>query len=773
MNRTNFPTVVFFLLVASLLGHAAWLMSGAGPERLRDVLGNLSFFPTCLLATALAWTLARRLTGQPQRAWRLFTAGLVSWSAGQALYTWLDLSGRSTFPSAADIGYLLLAPCMLLGVLHIWRSAPSRILALSFLLDVAIILTALGDVLWQVSIQRILALYAGQPFALGVAVAYPVSDLVLVALVLAMAVWQPRSLDRAQLGLLGGGLIMLFGAHTLYAHQAAQNAYHVGLPLDVLWSLAFTLFGAAAYVRLARPDPAPVSGPGPWSVQRRHRLNVMLPTAALALSYTVFFLAQSPRSSGRGPWLDPASLLVFALLFGRQVLAVMDNSRLNRDLEFQAEHDALTGLLNRSSLHENLAQRIQIAERQGNLVGVMFLDLDRMKQVNDAYGHAAGDQVLRHIAGRLSANTRSSDAVARFGGDEFVLAMTVDSREQLTQVAQRILGAVAQPILFGDTEFHITVSMGIAVCPGDSSDATAALHQADLAMYRAKATGKNTFSFYDPQDHATQRTQVQLEEQLRDALRHDTLELHYQPVVALPGAEVVGFEALLRWTSPTLGPVSPLTVVQLAEERALMPQLGAWVLSTAVQQLAVWRRAGHRVSVSVNVSATQFGLSGFVDEVTNILNHTGVPGEALVLELTESTLIQDAEASARKMRALRELGVRIALDDFGTGYSSLSYLRQLPVDFLKIDRSFVNILADGGDAFVRAIVTLAHAQGARVVAEGVEEAWQQDVLEGLDCDLGQGYFFARPLSADLAEATLSERATQPLQVPERATRQRE
>ncbi len=749
MNRTQHPTTLFILLLASLAVHLTWVLAGAPPQAWQAVLGNLSFFPSSLLAAALAWTLSRRLSGPARRAWAFYTAGLLCWAAGQGVYTWLDLTGASTFPSAADLGYLLLAPCFLLGALHIWQPAPSRTLALSFLLDVGIIITAIGTLIWHFSLQRILDAYAATPFALAVAVAYPVSDLGLLALVLSMAVWRPRGLDRAQLGLLGGGLAGLFAAHSLYAHQAAQGLYHLGTPLDLLWTLAFTAFGTAAYVRLATPGGTRFTT---WKLplQRRHRLNILLPALALALTYAVFLLAQ-----GRDALPGPVVTAAFALLFLRQLLAVLDNGRLADTLAFQAGHDALTGLLNRSSLHEELDRRIQSAQRQGLLVGVMFMDLDRMKYVNDAYGHAAGDEVLRHIAGRLRDSTRASDDIARFGGDEFVLTMTVRDTRQLTQVARRLLTAVAQPVQFGGASFHVTASVGVAVCPADSADAATALHQADLAMYRAKAAGKNVFRFYDAQDHAAQREQVQLETHLREALREGALDLHYQPIVSLAGGTLVGFEALLRWDSPLLGPVPPLTVVRLAEERAMMPELGAWVLSRAVQQIADWRRGGQTdLTVSVNVSASQFGLSAFVEQVTATLDRHGVPGEALVLELTESTLIQDAAASAQKMRDLRALGVRIALDDFGTGYSSLSYLRQLPVDVLKIDRSFVSILGDGGDGFVRAIVTLAHDQGVRVVAEGVEEAWQRDTLEALHCDLGQGYLFSRPLPAAQAQALL-------------------
>ncbi|WP_221090744.1 putative bifunctional diguanylate cyclase/phosphodiesterase [Deinococcus aquaedulcis] len=763
MNRWRQPHLLFGALMASALLHAGWVATGAQPAALRPVLGNLIFFAPCLLAAALSWTLSRRVAGQTRRAWVLFTAGLLCWAAGQVAYAWLDLSGASPFPSLADVGYLLLAPCFFLGALHIWQPLPSRLLALGFVLDVALIVLALGTALWASSVAPVLTLYAGQPFALAVAMAYPLSDLVVVALALVAAVWQPRGLGQMQLVLLGSGLAVLCVAHTVYAQQAARGAYLLGAPLDLLWPLAFVAFGSAAYVHLVARDPQALSSmPLPLSAARRHRLNV-LPSLALTLPYAVFFLGPGLQG-GHALWR--AAPLLLALLFVRQVLALVDTGRLHRTLERQARHDALTGLLNRSAVHEALTHCIQAAQAQGQVVGVMFLDLDRLKHINDAWGHAAGDQMLRQFAQRLRASTRAADIVGRFGGDEFVVVAIAQDQQRLQALAQRLLRGVRQPVELMGQHLELTASVGVAVCPSDAVDAATALHQADLAMYRAKAMGRNALAFYDARDHAAQLQQIQLEEELRAALASGALELHYQPIVALPGGELRGVEALLRWTSPSLGPVSPLKTVQLAEERGLMPQLGAWVLAEAVRQVGEWRRdAAPTLTVSVNVSASQFGLGDFVDGVVQTLARHGVPGEAVMLELTESTLIQDAQASAQKMRALRELGVRIALDDFGTGYSSLSYLRQLPVDVLKIDRSFVHTLNEGNDAFVRAIVTLGQAQGAQVVIEGIEAPAQAAAAAALGCELGQGYHFARPLSAAQLEARLSAPQWPPAEPP--------
>ncbi|MFC6663558.1 putative bifunctional diguanylate cyclase/phosphodiesterase [Deinococcus multiflagellatus] len=609
MNRWRQPHLLFGALLISALLHAGWVGTGAQPAALRPVLGNLIFFAPCLLAAALGWTLSRRVGGQTRRAWTLFTAGLLCWAAGQVAYVWLDLTGASPFPSLADVGYLLLAPCFFLGALHIWQPLPSRLLALGLALDVALIVLALGTALWASLVAPVLTLYAGHPFALAVAVAYPLSDLVVVALALVAAVWQPRGLGQMQLALLGGGLAVLCVAHTVYAQQAARGAYLVGGPLDLLWPLAFVAFGSAAYVRLAARDPQALSS-APLSATRRHRLNV-LPSLALTLPYAVFFLGPGLQG-GHALWR--AAPLLLALLFVRQVLALIDTGRLQRTLERQARHDALTGLLNRSAVHEALTHCIQVAQAQGQVVGVMFLDLDRLKHINDAWGHAAGDQMLRQFAQRLRASTRAADVVGRFGGDEFVVVAIAQDQPRLQALAQRLLLGVRQPVELMGQRLELTASVGVAVCPGDAVDAAAALHQADLAMYRAKAMGRNALAFYDAHDHAAQMQQIQLEEELRAALASGALELHYQPIVALPGGQLRGVEALLRWTSPALGPVSPLKTVQLAEERGLMPQLGAWVLAEAVRQVGQWRRqAAPSLTVSVNVSASQFGLGDFVE----------------------------------------------------------------------------------------------------------------------------------------------------------------
>lgn len=738
------PATLLLALLMVTFAHTAWILSGAHPDHLRVLLGNLIFFPICLLAAGLTFSLSRRLTGRPRRTWQLFTAGILSWGFGQVIYTALDLTGRLTFPSLADLGYLLLIPCFLAGLLFLPRARHSRLQSLSLLLDVAIIVVAVGDVLWHSHLQALFNGYAGDAFSLLIGMAYPAFDLLLIAVLVTLLVWRPRELASPQMAFLGAGLTLFFAADNLYTFASVQGIYHVTHPMDSLWTFGITSFGVAAYVGLVHPrlPRADARADGPWP------LHLFVPSTALILAYSAFFLTHTILDA---PLVDRSMIIVSLLVVIRQFLSLLDNRRLTQALSHQAQHDPLTGLLNRSSVHLELNQKIQAAQQRRAFVGVLFVDLDGMKYVNDAFAHAVGDQVLLEVAHRLRRTTRPADTIARLGGDEFLVAVDVDDTQQLTGIAQRLRTAVAAPIQANGHALHVTASIGIVICPVDAQDAAVALHYADLAMYQAKTRGKNRVCFYNPEHHESQLRRTQLEEHLRDALKQDALELHYQPIVQLPQASPVGFEALLRWHSPTLGPVSPLSMVQVAEERGLMPELGAWVLNHALQHAKVWRQHHAGLYVSVNVSATQFALADFVQQVQGALDLHQVPGEVLVLELTESTLIGDADASVLKMRALKELGVRIALDDFGTGYSSLSYLRQLPVDLLKIDQSFIRTLRDGGASFVRAIVTLAHDQGVIVVAEGVEEAWQADVLSHLKCNLAQGYLFAKPLPFSQAQ----------------------
>ena len=441
---------------------------------------------------------------------------------------------------------------------------------------------------------------------------------------------------------------------------------------------------------------------------------------------------------------------------------VTERVRYQAELEHQAKFDFLTGLANRSLLNDRLQRAIARAQRTGRLGAVLFLDLDRFKRINDSLGHVMGDRLLAEIGARLTRCVRSDDTVARTGGDEFVILLSDVAREDdVALVAQKLLGAVSSPLRLEGREFLVSTSIGISVFPKDGADAETLLKHADVALYRAKEAGRGRFAFFAMEMNERAVRYFDLENGLRGALERGEFLLHYQPIISLAGGAVTGAEALLRWRQPSGQIVSPADFIPVAEESGLIVPIGAWVLMTAAAQAAAWNgKGGTPLDVSVNVSARQFRDPGLVGVVREVLEITRLDPRRLKLEITESTVMHNAEEAVAVLRALKELGVHLSVDDFGTGYSSLSYLKRLPIDDLKIDRSFVrDIPGDADDvAITRAVIDLAHSMELEVVAEGVETAAQERFLRGEGCDRAQGYLFGRPVDADSFAKLLKKRS---------------
>jgi diguanylate cyclase (GGDEF)-like protein len=421
-------------------------------------------------------------------------------------------------------------------------------------------------------------------------------------------------------------------------------------------------------------------------------------------------------------------------------------------LAFQARHDTLTGLPNRLSFEERMKHALAGARRHKRSVGLLAVDLDRFKLVNDTLGHGVGDGLLKEVARRIERCVRETDIVARWGGDEFMVGLTeLSHKEDAALVAQKVLDVLKQPVPVQGHEPFVTATIGVSVYPEDGQDLAALVRNADRAMFRAKNQGRNNFEFYTPQDGDAAGQRLELECQLRGAIERGELTLHYQPQYELADFKLAGLEALLRWNHPALGSVPPATFIPIAEETGLIVPIGAWVLQEVCRQLAEWQRAGCRpLRVAVNVSTIQFDRPDFFDAVAGALKRMGISPSLLELEMTESLVMRNLSESALRMAKLRDLGISIAIDDFGTGYSSLSCLKRLPIDTLKIDQSFVRDLqAESGTLpVVQAIVSLACNFGMRTTAEGIETQSQLDALWAIGCDLGQGYFFAPALTVD-------------------------
>jgi diguanylate cyclase (GGDEF)-like protein/PAS domain S-box-containing protein len=441
-----------------------------------------------------------------------------------------------------------------------------------------------------------------------------------------------------------------------------------------------------------------------------------------------------------------------------QVEDITERKAIAERLEHAAIHDPLTGLPNRVLFMDRLEHALTVAARSRRRVGVVFLDLDRFKFVNDSYGHAAGDRLLVAVADRLRSALRPSDTVARFGGDEFVvLCEEVAGEEAALEIAGRMSDAVSRPVLLPEGEVFVTASLGVALSGTADDTAENLLRDADTAMYRAKDQGRARTEVFDERTHQRAVHQLRTGNDLHRALERREFQVHYQPVVDVPTGSVAGFEALVRWQHPTRGLILPGDFVALAEETGLIVPLGAWVLEEACRQVAAWQARmpddAPPLFISVNLSPRQLAEPTLPAETARILEHTGVDPASVWLEITESTLMHDAESAIGALRALRALGVHLSVDDFGTGYSSLSYLKRFPVEALKVDRSFVDGLGreSGDSAIVTAVITLAHALGLRAVAEGVETDIQLNELQMLGCDMAQGYLFSHPKPASQLE----------------------
>ena len=428
----------------------------------------------------------------------------------------------------------------------------------------------------------------------------------------------------------------------------------------------------------------------------------------------------------------------------------IERKRYQEQLEHQANYDALTGLPNRNLLLDRLKQAV-FAQRHMRSIAVVFIDLDHFKFINDSLGHNAGDKLLQHMAERLRSVVRDGDTVSRLGGDEFILILSDQHNEEIVfRAMQRIISKVGEPVVIDGQELCVTCSAGVSLHPQDGADVETLLKNADAAMYRAKEHGRNNFQFYTAEMNQLVNERVTLESSLRRALERNEFLLHYQPKLDLKSVGIVGVEALVRWQHPEWGLIPPDRFISIAEETGLILPIGEWVLRTACAQARAWQDQGlPPVIMSVNLSARQFRQEALFKAVARILSETGLRPDHLEMEITESMVMHNTEAAIAILKGLREIGVHLSVDDFGTGHSSLAYLKALPIEILKIDKSFVqDISGPGGKkdgVIAQAIISLGHSLKLKVIAEGVEEKAQLEFLKENHCDEAQGFLFSRPV----------------------------
>jgi len=436
------------------------------------------------------------------------------------------------------------------------------------------------------------------------------------------------------------------------------------------------------------------------------------------------------------------------------MMDVTDRKNLEQQLTHQALHDPLTKLANRALFRNRVEHAIAKLPRINSSLAVLFLDLDNFKAINDSMGHAAGDKLLVAAAERIQDCLRNTDTAARLGGDEFaILIESVHRNDEAVVIAERILDVFRQPFLIEDKEVYVRTSIGIAISSDENISGELLLRNADVAMYKAKTQGKGTYVVFEPHMHDALMQRIQLEEDLRRGIDACEFVIHYQPILNLADGKLLGMEALVRWQHPRFGLIPPMKFIPLAEETNLIVPLGEWILTQACCRMEKWRRQfsfGSDLSVTVNISIRQFQQRELTEIVKNALKKSGLPPGLLILEITESFMMQDTECTIRKLTELKELGIRLAIDDFGTGYSSLSYLQRFPVDILKIDRSFIEKISQNGEgnAVAKAIIMMGDSLKLKTIAEGIEHPEQIEALRELGCEAGQGFHFAHPLSEE-------------------------
>ncbi|MFF8399387.1 EAL domain-containing protein [Streptomyces sp. NPDC016172] len=766
-----------------LRGHAWWWFLAAGA-----VVITVYFLVTAPVRHLFSPVLAACATAailvgirwhrpRPSRSWYLIAAGMGLFAMADAFFGAYLVVGMVPFPSVADVLYLAAYPCFAAGLISLMAAWGSGV-RWGAVLDAGIITLGMSTLSWVFIFMPYLRGHLSA-LPLTVSLAYPLADLLLLGI-------------AAQLVLVSGVRLPTLGLFTLWvgATLAADALYYstlaaTGAPIaaDVsytLWMASYPLLGASAL----HPSMAGTTRLVPRSQERLSPARMTVLTLPALLGPALLIAdAGGVREQPMHVVAIASIVAVLTVLLVVRIMflarfaeaqahkararartaedALRQQTSLQQQLTHQAFHDALTGLANRALFFERLEHALSRPAAAQNTV-LLLIDLDHFKNINDSLGHPVGDELLITVGHRLLGAARRNDTVARMGGDEFAVLAEDLHEIPAGTYAQRFLDRFQEPFaLSGHRSVFITASIGVVPITEPATFHDAVRH-ADIALYAAKERGRNRAELFEPAMSQAQQSHARIAQDLRHALPRNELSVHYQPVIHLPTGQVTGVEALLRWQRGDRSPIPPEVFVPVAEETDLIRPIGTWVLREACRHGRHWHDTlprGEALSVAVNVSGQQLKDHRFPDTVRQVLHETGFPPTFLVLEITESTLVTDADTTSTHIRALRDLGVRISIDDFGTGYSSLAYLRDLPADIVKIDQSFV--LRGGSEAnksLIQAILHIAHALDLDVIAEGIETPHQAQRLHTLGCPHGQGFYYSPPLSPTALEAYLTTQA---------------
>ena len=720
-----------------LAGYLASLIV-RGPDRSSPLVGG--WVVAGFEMTAAALCLARGLTRRRGRGVALTLGfGLVMWSLGDfALTVESQGGGTPPTPSLADVFYLGFYPLAYVAAVIFMRGEVRRLSTPNWL-DGAVASLGTASACAAFMFERVLHLTGGNSAATATNLAYPIGDVLLLSLVVGgSTVMSGRR--KAPWLLMATGIAINTVGDTANLFGTSFGESRPGFIFNAIaWPTSMLVLSMSVWLRPRPLNPQTVRKPALF----------VIPGLSAACALVVLFVGNLHATSRLALGLATATLLLVGI---RLVVSVRGMRSLSQERRHQSVTDELTGLGNRRCLHTVLDAFFadyDVTASQPRSIAFLFLDLNHFKEINDTFGHPVGDKLLKQLGPRLSACLREDDLPIRLGGDEFVVVLVDGDADYATAVAQRLTDRLAEPFVLDTVRVHISASIGIALAPTDATDSASLLWCADVAMYRAKLTG-TPFAIYQP-DLDKSGNRLLLLDELRTAIDERQLVVHYQPQLDLRTGEIVAVESLLRWAHPRLGIVPPLEFIPLAEEAGLMGSITTLVLTDALAQCAAWRSAGHPLSVSVNISPTNLLDPRFTDLVRDLLESHQVPAEALVLEITETSVITHFDRSQSVIQELWDHGIVVSIDDFGAGFTSLAHLSSLAVKELKLDRIFIAALIGGDNGraldLVRATIDLGHALGLRIVAEGIEDYATLELLSDLGCDLGQGNFISKPKPA--------------------------
>jgi diguanylate cyclase (GGDEF)-like protein len=737
-SESSMVAMAYALLVALLLAYAISLVVRRGDQQWTWLDGWM----VCAFELAASvLCISRGIRNRPSRPVALsLGSALLMWSIGDVLLT-AESIGRSTAPSVsvADVFYLLFYPLAYVACVLLFQRGTYRINKPNWL-DGIVAGGGASALCAAFAFHSINHFTGGSTLSTTVNLAYPIGDFLLLLFVFGGSAVLSSNSTR-QWFLMASGLIVIVVGDTFNVFQASGQMSRFGSDINsVAWPLAILLMSASVwaprrFTNLLRPQ---------------HLQGFIITALATVAALGVLVSGTLNEVSHVAIGLAVGTLVVIGI---RLTISARRLRMITEERHRQANTDELTGLGNRRQLAQVLdiffdEQRAD--ERRTREMAFLFVDLNSFKEVNDSFGHPAGDELLRQLGPRLAASLEGEGLAVRMGGDEFAVVLMDADANAAAKVAHQIVDEITKPFILHKITATVGASIGIALMPHDAKSAIDLMWCADVAMYRAKL-GNAPFVFYD-QKLDGEEDQVTLSESLRDAVNSGDLTLHYQPQLDMRNGQITAVEALIRWPHPTLGLIPPMKFLPLAEKAGLMWTLTTWVLNEALGQCAIWHRRGQHIAVSVNVATTELLQVGFLELVEELLTRYDVPADYLVIEITETTIISDFVRSQEVIRDLRRLGVLVSIDDFGAGFTSLAYLRSLDVGELKLDRTFISSLSTQENVrdfeIVRATINLGHEMGLRVVAEGIEDVTTLEILNDLGCDIAQGYYISRPTSAD-------------------------